>query len=54
MDYSASLLAEHKWNADATTTVVSESGTGSLVCVVKDDNITEPVSSSTIPDNLNL
>ena len=39
MAYSADLLAEHKWNADATTIVVSESGTGSLVCVVKDDKI---------------
>jgi hypothetical protein len=52
--YSANLVAEKKWNADATTIIVSESGTGSLVCIIKDDDNVEPVSSSSLPDNLNL
>lgn len=54
MAYSASLCGENKWNADATTIVVSESGTGSLVCVIKDKDNNEPVASSSLPNNLNL
>jgi hypothetical protein len=46
--YCGHLLAEQKWNADATTIIVSESLTGSLVCAILD------VASSTIPDNLNI
>ena len=53
MAYSASLRGENKWNADTTTRVVSESGTGSYVCIVKDRENTEPVASSSLPDNLN-
>lgn len=51
--YSGNLSAENKWNADATTIIVSESLSGSLVCALSDDDST-PVSSSTIPDNLNI
>jgi hypothetical protein len=51
---SANLVAEKKWNADATTIIVSESGAGSLVCIIKDADNVEPVSSSSLPDNLNL
>ena len=54
MAYSASLRGENKWNADATTIVVSESGTGSYVCIIKDRENAEPVASSSLPDNLNL
>jgi hypothetical protein len=54
MAYSASLFAEIKWNADATTIVVSESGTGALVCIIKDQDNHEPVTSSSLPHNLNL
>lgn len=54
MAYSSNLRAEQKWNADATTIVISESGTGSYVCVIKDNHNTDPVSSSALPDNLNL
>lgn len=54
MAYSANLRAGQKWNADATTIVVNESGTGSLVCIIKDNDGQEPVSSSSLPDNLNL
>ena len=46
--------SENKWNADATTIVVSESGTGSYVCIIKDRENAEPVASSSLPDNLNL
>ena len=54
MAYSSALMAENKWNADATTIIVSQKGTGSMVCVIptKDDDV--PVSSSSIPDTLNL
>jgi hypothetical protein len=45
--YSGRLLAEHKWNADATTIVVSESLTGSLVCAIQDHEDKTPISSST-------
>ena len=54
MAYSANLRGENKWNADATTIVVSESGTGSLVCIIKDEDNTGPVASSFLPDSLNL
>jgi hypothetical protein len=54
MAYSASLRGENKWNADATTIGVSESGTGSFVCIINDRENTEPVASSSLPDNLNL
>ena len=54
MAYSACLRGEHKWNADATTIVVSESGTGALVCIIKDKENIEPVASSSLPNNLNL
>lgn len=52
--YSGHLLAEQKWNADATTIIVSESLSGSLVCAILDGSETTPVASSTIPDNLNI
>ena len=52
--YSGNLPAENKWNADATTIIVSENLTGSLVCAIMDDNQTTPVASSSIPDNLNI
>lgn len=52
MAYSAHLHC--KWNADVTTIIVSEKGTGSLVCTIKDDDNYAPVASSSIPDNLNL
>ena len=54
MAYSAGLLAEHKWNADATTIIVSQRGTGSLVCTICDTDDDTPVASSSIPDTLNL
>jgi hypothetical protein len=54
MAYSAHLHAECKWNADATTIIVSEKGTGSLVCTIEDDDNHAPVASSSIPDNPNL
>ena len=54
MAYSASLFAENKWNAGATTIVVNESGTGALVCIIKDQDNHEPVTSSSLPNNLNL
>jgi hypothetical protein len=54
MAYSANLRGENKWNADATTIIVSESGTGSLVCIIKDKDNYEPVASSSLPNNLNL
>ena len=54
MAYSSSLLAQNKWNADATTIIVSQKGTGSLVCVIKYKDIDTPISSSSIPDTLNL
>ena len=54
MAYSAHLHAECKWNADATTIIVSEKGTGSYVCAIKDEDNHAPVASSSIPDNLNL
>ena len=47
------LSAENKLNADTTTIIVSESLSGSLVCALSDDDST-PVSSSMIPDNLNI
>jgi hypothetical protein len=52
--YSASIRGENKWNADATTIVVTESGTGSYVFIIKDRENTEPVASWSLPDNLNL
>ena len=52
--YSGHLLAEHKWNADATTIVISESPTGSLVCAIKDYENKTPIPSSTIPNSLNV
>ena len=52
--YSGHLLAEHKWNADATTIVVSESLTGSLVCAIQDYKDKTPISSSTVPNSLNV
>ena len=54
MAYSSSLRTEQKWNADATTIVVSETETGSYACVIKDDDNTDPVSYPALPDNLNL
>ena len=54
MAYSANLMAENKWNADATTIIVSQAGTGSLVCTIKNVNDDSPIASSTIPDTLNL
>lgn len=54
MAYSANLMAENKWNADATTIIVSQSLTGSLVCTISDANDDSPIASSTIPDTLNL
>ena len=54
MAYSAGLLAEQKWNADATTIIVSQRGTGSLVCTICDTDDDTPVASSSIPDSLNL
>lgn len=54
MACSSSLLTQNKWNADATTIIVSQKGTGSLVCVIKDKDIDTPISSSSIPDTLNL
>lgn len=52
--YCSHLLAEQKWNADATTIIVSESLTGSLVCAILDGAEKTPVASSEIPDNLNI
>lgn len=52
--YSGHLPAENKWNADATTIVVGESLSGSLVCAILDGTEKTPVASSTIPDNLNI
>jgi transposase len=53
--YSGHLLAEHKWNADATTIVVSETLSGSLVCAIQDhEDEKTPISSSTIPNSLNV
>ena len=54
MAYSANLMAENKWNADATTIIVSMKGTGSLVCTIGDPQDESPVASSSIPDTLNL
>lgn len=54
MAYSANLMAENKWNADATTIIVSMKGTGSLVCTIGDPQDENPVASSSIPDTLNL
>lgn len=54
MACSASLREENKWNADATTVIVSESGTGSYLCIIKDTDHTESVASSSLPDNINL
>ena len=54
MAYSANLMAENKWNADATTIIVSMKGTGSLVCTIGDPQDVSPVASSAIPDTLNL
>lgn len=54
MAYSANLLAENKWNADATTIIVSQAGTGSLVCTISNPSDDSPIASSTIPDTLNL
>lgn len=54
MAYSANLSAENKWNADATTIIVSTKGTGSLVCTIGDVDDKSPIASSTIPDKLNL
>ena len=54
MAYSANLSAENKWNADATTIIVSAKGTGSLVCTIGDSDDHSPIASSTIPDTLNL
>ena len=54
MAYSATLYAENKWNADATTIIVSIKGTGSLVCTICDPKDESPVASSSIPDTLNL
>ena len=52
--YAGHLHAEHKWNADATTIVVSVSLTGSLVCAIQDYDDKTPISSSTIPNSLNV
>ena len=54
--YSANLTAENKWNADVTTIIVSQTGTGtgSLVCTISSVNDDSPIASSTIPDTLNL
>ena len=52
--YSGHVPAENKWNADATTIVVGESLSGSLVCAILDGTEKTPVASSTIPDNLNI
>jgi hypothetical protein len=54
MAYSANLKAENKWNADATTIIISEAGSGALVCTIADKNDDSPIASSTIPDTLNL
>ena len=54
MAYSANLMAENKWNADATTIIVSDKGSGSLVCTIADKVDDSPIASSTIPDTLNL
>ena len=52
--YSCHLPAENEKNADATTIVVGESLSGSLVCAILDKTEKTPVASSTIPDNLNI
>lgn len=52
--YSGNLGPEYKWNADATTIIVGESLSGSLVCSINDGDNNTPVSSSTILDNLNI
>ena len=52
--YSGHLLAERKWNADATTILVSESLTGSFVCAIQDYESKTPIASSTIPNSLNV
>ena len=54
MAYSATLYAENKWSADATTIIVSMKGTGSLVCTICDPKDESPVASSSISDTLNL
>ena len=54
MAYSATLYAENKWNADATTIIVSMKGIGSLVCTIYDPKDESPVASSLIPDTRNL
>ena len=54
MAYSANLMAENKWNADATTIIVSTMGTGSLVCTIGDPKDDSPIASSAIPETLNL
>jgi hypothetical protein len=54
MAYSANLMAENKWNADATTIIVSQSGTGSLVCTIANSNDESPIAPHSIPDTLNL
>ena len=54
MAYSANLMAENKWNADATTIIVSQRGSGSLVCTIANSNDESPIASHSIPDTLNL
>ena len=54
MAYSANLSAENKWNADATTIIISAKGTESFVCTIGDSDNSSPIASSTIPDTLNL
>jgi hypothetical protein len=62
--FSGHLPAEFKWNADATTAIVSETGTGALVCTIEDKQLPgqqnapkrrkKKLDSSVIPSSTNL
>lgn len=46
MAFASELTAEYKWNADATTILVEEVGTGSYCVIVRDKDDHSPVTSS--------
>lgn len=52
--FSGLLPAVFKWNADATTAVVSRTGTGALTCYIPDRSEKVKLDSTRLPGDLNL
>ena len=52
--FSGHLPATHKWNADATTFIISPNGAGSLVCTIPTKETLVKLDSSVVPNGLNI